>query len=494
MEYRWRQKSPSWPSASRPSDVSGGILAGVRSSSPRLGRFLPAWTSLALGLLLPWGSPAQAQGTTGHPAYYGGPVVSNPQVVVVNWGSLVDANVVNGMAGFYSSILESPYLDWVSEYSTVGLTGLTDGLAGSNQHIGRGSFGGSFTLAAPAQTTVSNMDVLMLLQAEIAVGSLPAPTKDAQGNPNTLYLVNFPPGVTVLSYGGTMSCAAPPMGFCGATDTMPVGSLNVGVGLVPDMSPGSPCTSLCGSADAGYFNNTTEVHAHLLLNLVTNVEYGAWNAVGTGTVARPIAWYNLGAEHQVADICTGVSADVGGYTVETGWSNTQSACVSAPATALGVCTAGQTYCRQCNSTDDGQDGGCTGATAACETDNTNVAFGECVQCTSATTCGGTTPVCAKGGTANDTCRGCEGDGECTTNSAGATCLTSGACGPAPAKASSSGCSATGGASSTVAVCLALLAFLLRRVSLLSQRQERRLESRGLRQGRRATRRGVSRWE
>jgi uncharacterized protein (TIGR03382 family) len=452
----------------------------VRSSSPRLERGSCAWTFLALGLGLALGTGFEADAAGAHPAYYGGRVVSNPQVVIVNWGSLVDANVANGMAGFYSTSLQSPYLDWLSEYSTVGLTGLTDSLAGSKQRIGRGNFVGAYTIAAPAQTTVANTDVLMLLQAEIGVGDLPAPTLDAEGNANTVYVVNFPPGVTLLSYGGT-SCAAPPLGFCGTTDTMTVNNLSVGVGLIPDQSPASPCTGLCGT-DTAYFNNATEVHAHVLLNLVTNLEYGLWNAAGTGTVARPVAWYNLGAEHQVADLCTGLPADVGGYTVEMGWSNAQGACVSSAASALPVCSSSTTYCRQCSSTDVGQDAGCTGGTAACETDNTNAAFVECVQCTSGTTCAGTTPVCAKGGTTNDTCRACDGDGECTTNPAGTHCLTSGACGPAPSSGSSSGCTATGGAPSAVAALLALLAFVLRRASLTAQRQTGRRGPTGLRKG------------
>jgi MYXO-CTERM domain-containing protein len=242
-----------------------------------------------------------------------------------------------------------------------------------------------------------------------------------------------------------------------------VGNLNVGVGLIPDQSPASPCTGLCGT-DSNYFNNATEVHAHVLLNLVTNVEYGQWNQAGTGVVARPVAWYNLGGTvHQMTDLCTGQPADVGGFTVEMGWSNLQVACVASAATTLPICTAGTTYCRQCDSTDVGQDGGCTAATAQCEMDNANTAFGECVQCTSATNCSGTTPVCAKGGTANDSCRACAGDGECTTNAAGPRCLTSGACGPTPStSSSSSGCSSTGTSASALALVLGLLALALRR--------------------------------
>ena len=439
------------------SAVGDSFSCPSSSSSPRA-QALRSLLCLVFGLALLASSASSA--ANAHLAYYGGNVVSNPQVVVVSWGPLVDPTVANGMAGFYSTILQSPYLDWVSEYSTVGLTGVSDGLAGSNQRIGRGTFFGSVTIPGLAATTVSNTDVLMQLQAEIGLGNLPAPTKDANGNANTVYMVNFPPGVTILSYGGTTSCAAPPTGFCGTTDTMTVGNLSVGVGLIPDQSTGSPCTGLCG-ADSSYFNNATEVHAHVLLNLLTNVEYGLWNGGGTGTVGRPIAWYNVGTEHQIADLCTGEPADVGGYTVEMGWSNTQAACVSAAATTLSVCTAGTTYCRQCNSTDVGQDGGCPAPTVECETDSTNQAFGECVECTDGANCSGTTPVCGKGGTGNDVCRACDGDGECTTNTAGPHCLTSGACGPVPSPASSSGCSASGASSSALLALLAL-GVLLRR--------------------------------
>jgi uncharacterized protein (TIGR03382 family) len=419
---------------------------------------------LGLGLLLLAASDASA--ASAHPAYYGGHVVSNPSVVAVSWGPSVDANVVNGMPGFYASILQSPYLDWVSEYSTVALTGVTDGLPGTNQRIGRGTFFGSYTITPSLSGTyLSNTQILDELQAQIAAGNLPAPLKDASGNANTVYMVNFPPGVTITSYGGGVSCTrVPGYGFCGATDTLTVGGNSVGVGLIPDQSPDGGCAGFCGT-DPNYFNIATEVHAHALLNLVTNLEEGLWSQEGSGTVQRPVGWYNTGAPHQVADLCTGQPADVNGYTVEMGWSNTQGACVSSASSELAVCTAGTTYCRQCGSTDVGQDGGCIGATALCETDTTNGAFGECVACTTSASCKGTTPVCGKGGPTNDSCRACEGDGECTTNTAGPHCLSSGACGAEAAAASTgSGCSSTSSPASALCTVLALWAVLLRRRS------------------------------
>ncbi len=415
---------------------------------------------LAVWLLL---GGAAASAASAHVTYYGGPVVSNPSVVAVSWGPNVDANVANGMAGFYNSILQSPYLDWVSEYSTVGLTGFSTPDAGTNQRIGRGTFfgPGSYTIIPSVTgTSLSNTQILTELQAQIAAGNLPPPRVDAEGHPNTLYMVNFPPGVTISTYSGGTSCTLVPgpSSFCGTTDTLTVGALSVGVGLIPDQSPDGGCFGLCGT-DPNYFNDATEVHAHVLLNLVTNVGDGLWSRGSPSLVQPPLAWYSAGTvERQVADLCNLQPALVGGYTVEMGWSNQQGACVSAPASPLPVCTAGVTYCRQCSATDVGQDGGCTGAAAFCEMDDTNASFGECVACSAGQGCSGTAPVCAVGGTGNDTCRACAGDAECTTNAAGSYCQTSGACGPKPAATAkaSGGCSSTGGATSAFAALLALL--------------------------------------
>ena len=419
-----------------------------------------------LGLALAFLAAREAHADN-HPAYYGGHVVSNPNVVVVSWGPNVDSSVANGMASFYTSILQSPYLDWVSEYATVGLTSVSDGDAGTNQRIGRGAFVGLYTITPSVTgTTLSNTQVLTELQAQIAGHALPPPTSDAQGNANTVFMVNFPPGVTLITYGGQQSCL-PVTGFCGTTDTLVLESGSVGVGLIPDQSPDGGCIGLCGT-DPNYFNNATEVHAHVLLNLVTNVEDGLWYQGGNSAFQRPLAWYNIGAEHQVADICTDMPADVAGFTVEMGWSNLQGACVFAPASPLPLCTSGLTYCQQCSSTDVGQDGGCTGATPLCATDATDEAFGECVECTTGATCTGTTPVCGKGGTSNDTCRACSGDAECTTNTAGPHCLTSGACGPeASSGGGSSGCASANGPLSAP---FALLCLLLLRNAVPKRRR------------------------
>ncbi len=369
---------------------------------------------LALGLVLLAGPEAFA---VNHVTYYGGPVVSNPSVVAVSWGPNVDVNVANGMPSFYASILQSPYLDWLSEYSTVGLTGLLNPDAGSNQRIGRGTFFGSYTITPSNPSAfLSNTDVLTELQSQIAAGNLPPPQLDAEGLANTVYMVNFPPGISLTAPAG-QSCTFPG-GFCGTSDTLSVGSQTAGVGLIPDQSDAGSCFGQCGG-DSDYFNDATEVHSHVLLNLVTNVGDGLWKQGGNAVVGPPLAWYSVGgAENQIADLCNLQPAVVSGFVVEEGWSNLQGACVSQPANPLPICTAGVTYCQQCSTTDVGQDGGCTGTTSFCETDNSNASFGQCVGCTVSQGCAGTAPVCTQGGTGNDTCRGCNGDADCTTNAAG----------------------------------------------------------------------------
>jgi hypothetical protein len=77
--------------------------------------------------------------------YYGGPVVSNAQVVMVNWGANVPIAAQNLLPVFYGDIVQSDYWTIFTEYGTNILA--NDGGAGTNQQIGFGSFAGMFTIA-----------------------------------------------------------------------------------------------------------------------------------------------------------------------------------------------------------------------------------------------------------------------------------------------------------------------------------------------------------
>src|SRR5215471_7001655 len=137
-----------------------------------------------------------------HLNYYGGRVISNVQVAVVFWTANVNFTTQNQIKGFYSTINNSPYIDMLSEYNTVGLTGFADGMPGSNQTIGRGTVIGPYTITpSVTSTTVDDSQIISELQAQIAAHNLPDPATDGAGNVNTLYMVYFPLGYTITLQG-----------------------------------------------------------------------------------------------------------------------------------------------------------------------------------------------------------------------------------------------------------------------------------------------------
>ncbi|HEV8042826.1 MAG TPA: hypothetical protein VGP62_28370, partial [Bryobacteraceae bacterium] len=95
--------------------------------------------------------PASAAAPAGaHLTYYGGRVVSNMQVIQVLWGTgsagsgngqfltQVRNTTTPSMATFYQQVLNSAYVDWLTEYNT----DIIDfgGSEGTNQSIGHGVF------------------------------------------------------------------------------------------------------------------------------------------------------------------------------------------------------------------------------------------------------------------------------------------------------------------------------------------------------------------
>ncbi len=124
-------------------------------------------------------SLSAAQGIPARLYYYGGRVVSNLQVVQVLWGngnylSTVSSVTTPSIATFYQGVLNSAYVEWLTEYNTdIPATG---GGPGTNQSIGHGSFVGQYTITPSSQNnggTISDSQIQSELTAQILAGHLP---------------------------------------------------------------------------------------------------------------------------------------------------------------------------------------------------------------------------------------------------------------------------------------------------------------------------------
>ena len=190
----------------------------------RIHAAFPAAGSLLAGIFLlaqvfAVKAPAQALSCSSPQlTYYGLPVVSNASVVVVYWNSDVNSIAQAGLPGFYEGITNSTYFDLLSEYSSVS----SQSIQGTGQSIGRGNLVSAVTLSpntgnCPHKSTpraCSLTDAQIRTELKSGGGQLPPPVQDQNGYINTVYMVYFPPYITVTGPGGGTSCSAPPSGFC----------------------------------------------------------------------------------------------------------------------------------------------------------------------------------------------------------------------------------------------------------------------------------------
>jgi len=245
--------------------------------------------------------------------YYGGHVIPSAKPYSVNWTSDVSQAIQDGMPQFYAAITDSPYFDWLSEYDTD--VNAVNGKPGTNQHIGRGTFGGSITIT-PSITSkdLDDSQIQSELVAQIVSGALPA------ADENTIFMVNFPLGTTI-SLGGSGSCQV----FCAYHGTINNNGQNIYYAVLPSFEKGSGCETGCGD-DSDMFNNATSVASHELVEAVTDAE------VGLATdFAPPLAWYDTNGG-EIGDICNAeqdsVTVDGGTWVVQKQYSN-----------KAGICTA-----------------------------------------------------------------------------------------------------------------------------------------------------------
>lgn len=251
--------------------------------------------------------PEQASGPTGaanpnNLAYYGGPVIQHVNVVPVFW----NANVAykNYLEAFYSGITTGPVMSFLSQYSTTSPA----------QTIGNGTRGTPYT-DNQTSTNVTDAAVQARLNALFTAGKLPAP------NNNNLYMVHFPPGVSVTNSQGQASCSV----FCAYHGTYKRNNQDVYYGIMPDQGSGG-CQNGCGSSSI-IARNTTEVASHEFAEAVTDAAVGL-----ATTISAPLAWYNS-AGGEIGDLCNGVLGyaklgDGNTYAVQQLWSNKVGACVT----------------------------------------------------------------------------------------------------------------------------------------------------------------------
>ena len=256
----------------------------------------------------------EARPKAGRLRYYGGPVLERARAVAVLWGA-VDPDVAARIGAFYRAAVGSAYFDWLSEYDTA--ISAVSGGPGTNQHLGRGSFAGTQAIAPRAHgKSLTDAAIEKELAAQIRAGKLPA------ADPNTVFLIHFPPGVRI-TMGGASSCSE--SGFCAYHSAFRVRGQRIAYAVLPDMGPGSGCDLGCGGSAGDAFSRVTSVASHELVEATTDPEV----SLGKG-LAAPLAWYDP-AGGEIGDLCNGQDGKLRSgrstYTVQKQWSNAARACV-----------------------------------------------------------------------------------------------------------------------------------------------------------------------
>jgi hypothetical protein len=211
------------------------------------------------------------------------------------WASGANAPLASQLDGFFDFIVTSSYMDLLNEYSTAS-TQIRHGRRLTSAHVAGSEPG---TVVAGGRQ-VTDAEIRTALQGWIAAHTVPATTA------NTLYFIFLPPNVVSISF-GSKSCVADG-GFCGYHDHIG----NVYYAVIPYVN----CP---GCAFSGQFLDTlTEVSSHELAEAITDPELSAWWDPVTGP------------GEEIGDICNRQTTRLGGFLVQTEWSNAQAACVIAP--------------------------------------------------------------------------------------------------------------------------------------------------------------------
>jgi hypothetical protein len=229
--------------------------------------------------------------------YFGGSVIPNVQVYTIFYGNVTYKEEINR---FYSDVVNSTFIDRLSEYNT------------PNSTIGRGSFIGSHVHTDKTKSLIDDTtDIKLFLFNLIKSGII-------QPNKNTLYTIHLAPNVSVTKQ-KSKSC----VDFCAYHSTLDISKIYkifpyLYYTVVPDLS--GLCDGLCGDS-LSVFDNTCSIASHELIESITDPGVGLGN----------IAWYDP-FNGEISDICNMqqgllVINNKTRYTVQKQWSNSQNNCI-----------------------------------------------------------------------------------------------------------------------------------------------------------------------
>ncbi len=240
--------------------------------------------------------------------YYGGPVIPNAKVYAIFWTDKVAAETKTKIGPFFENILDSNYMDWLSEYDTNLVA--VNGRPGTHQHIGRGTFAGSITIT-PANTAKKLTDEMLQkeLDAQMAAGKIPA------ADDNSLYMIYFPTGYSI-TIEGSASCSS----FCAYHEGFksPRNGASVFYGVMP----------ACGFGCGGGFDGLSATSSHECIEAITD----PFPTPGSNP-AYPQAWNTSGGE-EISDLCQEGASTVSGHglvsKVSWQWDNNTKSCNKGP--------------------------------------------------------------------------------------------------------------------------------------------------------------------
>ena len=245
--------------------------------------------------------------------YYGGPVISNAKIQVVYWSDYVESETQTGVPGFYSSLTDSDFMDWLDQYSTFSTP--VNGGTGSDQHIGRGKYLGAITIKPFNRNgVVYDTEIQSEIQKQIQIGALPQPDE------NMLYMIYFPPMVSISAF-GMSSC----VDFCAyhSSHGSP-GSEHFYYGVMPDINHVG-CDQGCAYG-WDHFSSLTAISSHEYTEAITD----PYPAPGN-TVIYPQAWNALDG-NEIGDLCAGgnntLNTPKSSYTVQSEWDNANGNCTN----------------------------------------------------------------------------------------------------------------------------------------------------------------------